>query len=188
MAIPVVNMENFWKIYFYIGVFSTIMFVLKLAIFSLVGGDTEVVADFNTEMDTDCSFNFFSTQSVIAFFMGFGWMGYAGLQQFGFNQYINFPIAFGVGLIFMITTAGLMFLAKKLEKKVKKDKNTALGATGKAYTNFEPHAQGQVEVEINGQLSVVSAVNDSDEVINSFDLVKVNKVENDLLYIEKVNK
>lgn len=187
MAIPVVNMENFWKIYFYIGLFSTIMFVLKLAIFSLVGGDSEVVADFNTEMDTDCSFNFFSTQSVIAFFMGFGWMGYAGLQQFGFNQYINFPIAFGVGLIFMFVTAWLLFLAKKLEKVVKKDKSTAVGTVGKAYTNFEPHSKGQIEIEINGQLSVVEAVNESEESINAFDMIKVNKIEDEILYIEKNN-
>lgn len=188
MAIPVVNMENFWKIYFYIGLFSTIMYVLKLAIFSLVGGDSEVSTDFNTEMDTDCSFNFFSTQSVIAFFMGFGWMGYAGLQQLGLNQYINFPVAFAVGFIFMFVAAGLMFWAKKLEKNVKKDKTTAVGSLGKAYTNFEPHAYGQVEIEINGQLSVVNAINDTDEVINSFDKVRVNKVVNDLLYIEKHNK
>lgn len=188
MAIPVVNMENFWKIYFYIGVFSTIMFVLKLLLFSLIGGDTEVVTDFNAEIDTDCSFNFFSTQTIIAFFMGFGWMGYAGLQQFGFNQYINFPIAFGVGLLFMFVTAGLMFAAKKLEKNVKKDKNTAVGRVGKAYTAFEPHSNGQVEIEIAGQLSVVNAVNDSDEIINSFDMVKVTKVVDEILHIEKFRK
>ena len=188
MAIPVVNMENFWKLYYYVGIFSTIMFVLKLLLFSLVGGDSEVVTDFNAEIDTDCSFNFFSTQTIIAFFMGFGWMGYAGLQQFGFNQYINFPIAFGVGLLFMFVTAGLMFAAKKLEKNVKKDKTTAIGRVGKAYTAFEPHANGQVEIEINGQLSVVNAVNESDESINSFEMVKVTKVVDEILHIEKFNK
>ena len=71
MAIPV---ESFWKIYYYIAIFATILFVLKLILFATVGGDTEVAADFNSEVDTDCSFNFISIQSVIAFFMGFGWM------------------------------------------------------------------------------------------------------------------
>lgn len=188
MAVPVMNFENVWKIYYYVAIFSTILFVLKLIIFTVVGGDTEVSADFNTETDTDCSFNFFSTQSIIAFFMGFGWMGYAGLKQFDFNQYINFPIAFGVGLIFMTVTALLMFAAKKLEKNVKKDKKSAIQQVGRAYTNFEPHATGQVEIEITGQLSVVNAMNDTDESINSFDLIRVVKVIDDLLYIEKVKK
>lgn len=188
MAIPVLEVENFWKIYYYTAIFATVVFVLKLFLFALVGGDSEVVSDFNTEMDTDCSFNFFSIQSVIAFFMGFGWMGYAGLKQLALGQYVNLAVAFCVGFIFMFVTAGLMFMVKKLEKNVRKDKITAVGCVGKAYTHFAPHSTGQIEIEINGQLTVVNALNDTDVSINSFDMVKVNKVVEDLLYIEKFNK
>ena len=185
MAIPV---ESFWKIYYYIAIFATILFVLKLILFATVGGDTEVAADFNSEVDTDCSFNFISIQSVIAFFMGFGWMGYASLAQFKLTQLPTFGLAFVMGVVFIFVTAYLMFLTKKLEKKVKKDKTTALNQVGKAYTKFAPQGSGQVEVEINGQLSVVEAKNDSDEEINSFELVKVVKVEDEILYIQKENK
>jgi membrane protein implicated in regulation of membrane protease activity len=184
MAIPI---ESIWKIYYYVALFSTIVFVIKLALFATVGGDSEVIADFNSEVDTDCSFNFISVQSVIAFFMGFGWMGYAALKQFELSQWVGFGVAFAVGIVFMFLTAYLMFLVKKLEKKVKKDKTTAVGQVGKAYTKFAPQAIGQVEVEINGQLSVVEAKNDSDEEINAFDLVKVTKVVDEILYIQKEN-
>ena len=67
--------------------------------------------------------------------------------------------AFSVGLIFMFTTAFLMFLTKKLEKNIKKDKTEAINRTGKAYTNFAPHSNGQIEIEINGQLSIENAFN-----------------------------
>ncbi len=184
MAIPV---ESVWKIYYYIALFSTILFVLKLVLFATVGGDTEVAADFNSEVDTDCSFNFISIQSVIAFFMGFGWMGYSALKQFELSQLISFGAAFGVGIVFMFLTAYLMFLVKKLEKKVKKDKSTAIDQVGKAYTSFSPRSMGQIEIEINGQLSVVNAMNDTDEQINSFDVIKVTKVVDDMLYIMKNN-
>lgn len=184
MAIPV---ESVWKIYYYIALFSTILFVLKLVLFATVGGDTEVAADFNSEVDTDCSFNFISIQSVIAFFMGFGWMGYSALKQFELSQLISFGAAFGVGIVFMFLTAYLMFLVKKLEKKVKKDKSTAIDQVGKAYTSFSPRSMGQIEIEINGQLSVVNAMNDTDEQINSFDVIKVTKVVDDMLYIVKNN-
>lgn len=186
MAIPAVTADNIWKIYYYLAIFTTILFVLKLALFTVVGGDSEVSADFTTETDTDISFNFLSTQSIIAFLMGFGWMGYAGLQQFAFGQWQNFLIAFAVGFVFMFVTAFLMFSVKKLEKNVKKDKNTAVGQTCKAYSNFAPQASGQVEVEINGQLTIANAMNSTDETINSFDAVKVVKVLDDVLYIEKV--
>ena len=184
MAIPV---ESFWKIYYYIALFATIVFVLKLVLFATVGGDSEVAADFNSEIDTDCSFNFISIQSVIAFFMGFGWMGYSALKQFNLSQLVSFGAAFGVGLVFMFLTAYLMFLVKKLEKKVKKDKSTAIDQVGKAYTSFSPRSMGQIEIEINGQLSVVNAMNDTDEQINSFDVIKVTKVVDDMLYVVKNN-
>ena len=186
MSVPVITLENIWKIYFYIAVFATILFVIKMIMFAIFVGDIEVSADFNTETDVDPSFNFISIQTVIAFFMGFGWMGYAGLHQFELGQLLNFIISFAVGLVFMFGTGYLMFLTKKLEKNVKKDKTTALNQVGKAYTSFEPNSTGQIEVDINGQLSVVNAKNATSDKINAFDAVKVVKVEDDLLYIEKV--
>ena len=104
-----ISVESFWKIYYYIALFATIVFVLKLVLFATVGGDSEVAADFNSEIDTDCSFNFISIQSVIAFFMGFGWMGYSALKQFNLSQLVSFGAAFGVGLVFMFISAYLMF-------------------------------------------------------------------------------
>lgn len=188
MTIPVITLENIWKIYYCVAIFATILFALKLALFSIAGGDSEVFADFNTETDTDCSFNFLSSQAILAFFMGFGYMGYAGLQQFALGHLYSFLLAFCVGLVFMFVTAFLMFTVKKLENNIKKDKTTAAGQIGKAYTAFKPNGHGQIEIEINGQLSVVSALNSTDEPINSFNMVKVIKVEDDILYIEKVNK
>ncbi len=185
MAVPAITLENIWRIYYWVAMFATILFILKLIMFTVVGGDTEVVSDFNTEVDTDCSFTFLSTQSILAFLMGFGWMGYAALRQFGMEQLISFGLAFLVGFLFMGITSYLMFMVRKLEENVKKDKTKAIEHTGKAYTSFAPHAAGQVEVEISGQLSVVNAMNNSDEQINAFDLVKVVKVVDDLLYIEK---
>ena len=52
---------NPWKVYYYIAIFSTILFIFKLILFSFTGGgESEVMADFNTETDTDPSFGFFS--------------------------------------------------------------------------------------------------------------------------------
>ena len=178
--------QNAIQYYYYLAWFATIFFVIKLLIFMVFGaGDSEVSADFNTETDTDASFSFISLQTILAFLMGFGWMGYAALQQFKLDQLGSFLSAFGVGLLFMFGTAYLMFSVKKLEKNVVKDKKTAIGKIGKAYTAFEPKGSGQIEIEIDGQFTVTDAVNNTDEKINAFEMVKVVKVENDMLYIEK---
>ena len=174
------------QIFYNIAIFATIVFVIKLAIFSFFGGDTEVHADFNTEFDSDTSFDFISIQSLLAFLMGFGWMGYAGLVQFGWSNSVSILSAIGVGLFFMLGSAYLMFLVKKLEKNVKKDKATAIGKIGKAYTNFAPNGNGQIEININEQLTVVEAINTKAEEIKAFENIKVIKIDNDVMLIEKV--
>ena len=74
--------ESLLKGYYYLAWFATIIFVIKLAIYAVAGGGSEVFGDFNTETDTDCSFNFLSIQSILSFMMGFAWMGFAGIRQF----------------------------------------------------------------------------------------------------------
>ncbi len=184
-------MENFFEnpgLYYYIlAWFATLFFVVKLFIFQFFGMDTgsEVSTDFSDVSDTDSSFSFVSLQSILAFLMGFGWMGYTALQ-FNLEQLEAFTAAMIVGFIFMFTMAFLMFSVKKLEKTVIKDKKTALNKIGKSYSAFKPNGNGQIEIEINGQLTVTDAVNNTDKTISSFDSIKVVKVENDQLYVEKV--
>ncbi|MBP3821721.1 hypothetical protein J6G99_08795 [bacterium] len=125
-------------------------------------------------------------QAILAFLMGFGWAGYASLSQFKATILISAVCAFAVGLIFMCVTAFLMFSVRKLEKNIKKDKSTAVGKIGKAYTHFPVKGQGQIEIEVNGQLSISDAINLKDEEIMAFDQIKVVKVENEIMYIEKV--
>lgn len=178
--------QNAVQYYYYLAWFATILFVIKLIIFSIFGGgDAEVSADFNTETDTDSSFSFISLQTILAFLMGFGWMGYAALNTYKMGQLSAFGSAFGVGLIFLLATGYLMSMVRKLEKTVKKDKSTAVDKIGKAYTDFAPKGQGRIEIEINGQLTVAEATNDTEEEIKAFAAVKVVKIENDLLYIRK---
>lgn len=184
MSISLTN-DTIIAAYYYLAIFSTLVFAIKLVLFTITGGDSEVIADFNSEIDTDCSFNFVSIQSVLAFFMAFGWMGYAGLKQFGFSHVVNVLVAILVGLAFMAGTAFLMFSVRKLEKNVKKDYTTALNKIGKAYTHFAPNAEGQIEIEINEQLSVVNAINTTNEEIKAFTPIKVVKIENETLFIEK---
>ncbi len=176
---------SLYNVFFTVGLFSTVLYVLKLAVFIFVGGDTEVSADFDAMTETDVSFSFISTQTILAFLMGFGWSGLTALAQFGLSGVISFLIGLAVGFVFMFITAYLMHGIKKLNKHIKTDLNTLLNKSGKAYISMEPHKEGQIEIDLNERLSIIEATNISDEKINAFDPVKVVKVEDNKVYIIK---
>lgn len=176
---------NLYNVFLAVSIFSTVLYILKLAIFILVGGDAEVETDFNTVSETDISFNFLSIQSILAFFMGFGWSGLAALVQFHTSGKIALLIAIIIGLLFMFLSAYLMYSVKKLNKRIVVDYNELINKTGKAYTTFEANAEGQIEIDLNNKLSTLNAINLSDEKINAFSIIKVVKVENNQIYITK---
>ena len=170
--------------YFYIASFATILFLIKLALYAITGGDAEVHTDVDTNIETDIAFNFISIQSVLAFLMGFGWVGLAGIKQWNMSTLHSALIATAFGLLMMTLSAYLMFCLKKLGKSVKKDYSTCVGKTAKAYTSFAPNGSGQIEIDFNGQLSIENAINSTDKEIKSFSEIKVIKFENNKLYIE----
>ena len=177
---------NLQNILIAISIFSTILYILKLIIFIFVGGDAEVDTDFDTMTETDISFNFLSVQTILAFLMGMGWSGLAAINQFHLSGRLSLAIAILVGFIFMYLTAYLMYSVKKLNQNVKDDVSTLLNKEGKAYTSVAPHAEGQIQIDLNNRLSIVNAINDSDENIEAFSRVKVIKVEDNIVYIRKV--
>ena len=118
--------------------------------------------------------------------MGFGWVGLASIVQFKTSVILSVVLAVIIGLIFMFLSAYLMFLIKKLDKRVQINLEDFVGTVGRAYTAFKPNAEGQIEITLNEQLSVLSAVNLSDEEINAFMPVKIAKVEDNKIYIIKI--
>ena len=176
---------TFENILFTIGLFATVLFVLKLVVFMIVGGDMEVDADFDAMTETETSFDFLSVQSILAFLMAFGWCGLVALDNFKLNMTFTLLIAVVTGFICMWFSAWLMFNIKKLNKKVVIDINELVGKTGKAYTKFEPKSEGKIEISLNNKLSILDAVNLSDEKIESFTEIKVEKIEDKKIFIVK---
>ena len=169
-----------------IALFSTVLFLLKLVIFAFVGGDMELEIDFDSITEADTSFGFFSVQSILAFFMAFGWCGWAALNYLNLGSKLALVIAVVTGLFFMWFSAWLMFSIKKLNKKIVIDINELIGKTGKAYTTFEPKAEGKIEISLNNKLSILDATNLSEEKIESFSKIKVEKIEDKKIYVVKI--
>ena len=178
-------MEQLITVFYYIAWISTVLFVLKMIMFSVFGGDTEVSSDFTGSMETETSFDFLSIQSILAFLMGTGWMGVAALTQFKLGLFGSILAGVGFGFMMMFFSAWLMLCIKRLNHKVTRDYYKSIGVIGQAYTGFSPHSKGQIQIDFDGKLSVEEAFNDNDYEIKSFSKIKVVKYENGLIYIKQ---
>ena len=106
------------NVFWLISIFSTVFYVIKLCLFMFIGGDMEVDIDFDALHEVDTSFTFFSIQSMLAFFMGFGWCGLTALNYMNVGSKLAILIAVITGLFFMWFSAWLMMSIKKLNKTI----------------------------------------------------------------------
>ena len=174
------NVSFLTTFYFWIAVIMTALFIVKLVIFSLFGmddGDGDLIGT-----DVDDGFNFISLQSVLAFFMGFGWAGYGALE-FNLGGKISVIVAIIFGLVLMFLTVYLMFLVKKLNSTPKYDLNTLVEKTGTSYIRFDAKGSGKIQIEFNGRLETLEAWNDTDKEIESFKKIKVTRVEDNKIFV-----
>ena len=145
-------------VYLVMAAGGTLLFLIRLAFtyFGGGGGDFEVDGDF----DADGAFTFFSVLSILAFFMGAGWMGLACRLDWGLGRLPSSLIAAGFGFVMMLAASGLSVLARRLNLTISYDLGTAVGRTARVYLTIPEKGQGkgQVEVTVSGRRKVVNAV------------------------------
>ena len=145
-------------VYFVMAVAGTALFLIRLGFtyFGGGGGDFEVDGDF----DTDASFSFLSVLSILAFFMGAGWMGLACRLDWNLGRLPSSLIAAGFGFTMMLGASALSYWARRLDQTIEYDLRTAVGRTGRVYLTIPEKGQGhgQVEVSVSGRKKVVRAV------------------------------
>jgi hypothetical protein len=178
------NNLNFSQMCFYVAIFATVLFVVKMILFAIGGdGSDDMGIDIT---DTDASFSLISVQGIFAFFMAFGWCGWIACEKMFLPALNAAIIAIFMGAILLCFTAILMGSLKKLNRVVETDLKSLIGQTGTAYTKFEPDGNGQIQIELNEKLATLPAINKSNEHIEFTDMIKVMDVVDDILYIEKV--
>ena len=176
----ILNVSVLSSLYFWLAIAMTVFFVAKLVIFSLFGMDDGSGDLVGTDVDT--GFSFISLQSILAFLMGFGWMGYAALE-WKFSALISVIFAIVGGLILMGISVWLVFLMRKLNSTPKYDLNSLVEKTGTSYTRFDSKGTGKIQIEFNGKLETFDAWNDTEEPIESFKNIKVLKIVDNKIFI-----
>ncbi|MDY0004784.1 MAG: hypothetical protein RBU30_26035 [Polyangia bacterium] len=160
--------------YWVLAIAGSVLFVIKVLLV-LFGGDAGGGdADGAGHADSTGVFAIFSLQSVLAFFMGAGWMGLACIKEWETSKLTAFFSAIGFGLTMMALNTGIMFAINKLNAEPKVDLREAIGHLARVYLVIPARGEGtgQVEVTVSDRRQIYRAVSEEGE-IPSETLVKV---------------
>lgn len=164
--------------YWVLAIAGSILFVIKVLLV-LFGGDAGGGdMDSGGHADSTGVFAVFSLQSVLAFFMGAGWMGLACIKEWETSKFTAFLASIGFGLAMMALNAGLMIGINKLNSEPHVDLREAIGHLAKVYLVIPARGEGtgQVEVTVGDRRQIYRAVSEEGS-IPSEALVKVMDVQ-----------
>lgn len=166
---------------------GTTFFALRLLLALIFGGNSDFDTGDQFDGTSDSSFRFFSLLSILAFFMGAGWMGLTCRIDWhkGGLAFVASAAGFGFGM--MSLASGLMLLTRRLNRTIDYDLATAIGKTGRVYMTVRPHGKGrgQVQVDVSGRRKVLDAVS-SDGKIAEFSSVRIIEIRDDQMLVVSI--
>lgn len=176
--------QSFW----YLAFFASLIFVFQ-TVMTFIG--TDASADLDADFDGDfhnveAPFELFSFRNLINFLLGFSWTGVAFYGKMPEAFLMIFATV--VGGIFV----GIFFLIIKQIMKLQEDNtfnvNNALGKTAQVYMNIpaQKAGSGKVQLSIHGSFHELEAVTEELEMIRAGESVRILKVENQVLIVEKI--
>ncbi len=124
------------------------------------------VPDIDADFDGMGPLHVFTIRGIIAFFVVFGWLGYA-LGAAGVSLWITIPVAVLGGAVMMVVLALLLRSVMKLRSGGNLDNKNALGTAGTVYLTVPPARSGvgKINVLLQGSYVERDAVTDEDEAI-----------------------
>jgi membrane protein implicated in regulation of membrane protease activity len=186
-------MGNFTALeYFFMAcaIVGGILFVFRLALFFLGGGDADLDADVPGSDggfdDSDSSFRFLSVQSLSAFFLMFGLVGLALLRE-GVQEPISMIAATAAGVFTVWVVSQIFVQMKKLQSDGTLRIHNAVGQEGTVYLTIPGDASGQVQVSVQGGLRMFDAVSADHQKISTGANIRVIKiVSGKVLVVEEI--
>ena len=167
-------------VYFLLAMLATALFLIKLGLQFFLG-DLDADAGY---IDSTDSFTFLSILSLLAFFMGVGWMGLAARVSWGWGATSSAAAATFFGLALMMLSSGLMYAVRQMSQAARYETSSAIGTTGKVYLSIpaKGEGQGQVELTVSGRRKVMHAIS-TEGPIEVFSGVKIVGVRDDEVFV-----
>jgi membrane protein implicated in regulation of membrane protease activity len=177
--------------YFFLAcaVIGGVLFLFRLGLFFLGGGDADIDADIPGETgsgDTDDSFRFLSIQGLSAFFLMFGLVGLALLRE-GVYQAVSLIAGVAAGVFTVWVVSQIFVQMKKLQSDGTLQMKNAIGQEGTVYLNIPQDGTGQVRITVQGRLRIFDALSANHQPIFTGEGIRVIKlVSGKVLVVEKI--
>jgi hypothetical protein len=172
------NLSSTMQTFVGIGAISSLVLSLQLLL-SLIGGDMDGLDGDLDMMDggEGGASGILSVRTIGAFFTGFGWTG-ASMTDYGYGLGITTVVSSVVGLALLAMVFYLMAYLHSLRQVGTLDYSNAVGQVGSVYLAIASNRKGigQVEVMVQGRLSIVRAVTDHDKKIGNRVAVRVTEL------------
>lgn len=149
-------------------------------------GDMDGDAD--VETDGGGVFPFFTFRNFVAFFTMFGWTGVMMVNN-GYGTLSTIMAAVGAGLVMMAMISLLYYsMSKMTSSGGTYNLKQALGMEGTVYIKVPKGraGSGRINVEINNQVRELDAITESPEDLVSGTVVRISKITNNKLVVERV--
>ncbi|WP_312324841.1 NfeD family protein [Soonwooa sp.] len=182
------GMDSLQQAFWWIAIAASLIFLVQ-TILTLIGSDASdgINADFDGNLDhADAPFQLFSFRNLVNFLLGFGWAGVAFYQTIA-NKTFLVIVAALVGLVFIALYFVIIKQILKLSEDNTFDISKLIGKSGEVYLTIpsEKSGQGKVLISLNGTNHELTAVSET-EAIQSGKLVKVVRIEDKILIVEKI--
>lgn len=183
-------------VYFVMATVGTGLFIIKMVLLLFAGddasgidsSDTGDLSDAAGHTDGGEAFTLISIQSILAFFMGTGWIGLAARQEWMWDKWKSLGAAAAFGFAMMFFSSWLTMKIKSLNSKGSTyNIKNAVGKTGRSYTRIPAPGEGmgQVEITVSDKQEILQAMSKT-EAIDAFQAVRVVEVDDSgNLIIEK---
>ncbi len=161
-------------------------FLMIQLVLGELGGDGAV--DFDIDLDIDLEMNadhpgmefgILSIQSISAFFMGYGWIGFAAYRflSVGFTGAAVIAVVAGVGVAWFMVYMLRSFL--KLQNNTNVSISQAVGLVGEVYVSVPPSGEGKGEIilVINQSQHNYFAIQEGEEQIATHTRVRVVRAD-----------
>jgi hypothetical protein len=172
------NLSSTMQTFVGIGAISSLVLSLQLLL-SLIGGDMDGLDGDLDMMDggEGGASGVLSVRTIGAFFSGFGWTG-ASMTDYGYGLGITTVVSAAVGTALLALVFYLMAYLHSLRQVGTLDYSNAVGQVGSVYLAIASNRKGigQVEVMVQGRLSIVRAVTDHDKKIGNRVAVRVTEL------------
>jgi len=169
-----INYDPAMRTFVGIGAVSSIVLFIQMIVILIGGSDL----DFDLgEVGEGGATGIFSIRSIGSFFTGFGWTGAMFLQN-DHSVGVATLAATLVGSLILVGFLSLMRWLHGFKTDGTVNYENAVGNVGTVYIPIPPKRKGmgQIQVDVQGRISTVDAVSDSEEKIENRTPVRVESL------------